>query len=457
MTDDGVTSDTYTPTLESGPTFHVDERVLCTDSRRAAGRSVGTKEPLFEAIIRQSDLKHVDPRSGKISGLQDHHDVNIVQRQWCHLIHWQGWNARWDRWRTEAEVFRDTPENRERVEVRSGKIFRAPSKTKDEDKRRKKKRSKEAKVGDGEDIQLCAGSIYQQNLQLVTNACSLPFTLQTILVDDSERITKKVYPPPSFNDNSTNREGVTMLHTLPGTMNIIDVLRQYVHVKKREDLEEFARAQERQREEDTHQPTELKYMAVDRDANNEGGLKSTASTNEHARKDGAQLSLSSKISRRADLKQKKRKRKRFALSIIALVDISLPLFLLYGEERDQFVKVIKRNAIGSLPTSGDEDVGSECGQEQTTARLRPSELYGAEHLLRLFVKLPHVISHYDPKQNEVPNSAADEEGDETYILASKKKSQEFAEHLKELVVFLQKNLDCFKGKYYAVQYNGMQE
>ena len=76
--EDGVTSD-----AEAGPDFHVDERVLCTDARRA-GAGAGTTTPfLYEAIVRRSDVKYV--RDGMISELRAPRDGDHVKK-WCHLV-----------------------------------------------------------------------------------------------------------------------------------------------------------------------------------------------------------------------------------------------------------------------------------------------------------------------------------------------------------------------------------
>ena len=369
-----------------------------------------------------------------------------------HDLHasWQGWNARYDQWKTETEVFRDTPENRRRVEAPAGKAARDAPKPKEEGRRRKKRRRKERQEGSSEDVPLRAGSPAQQNLQLIAKACALPFTLQTILADDNEMITQKVHPPPSFHDNALDREGVTMLHSLPGKMNIIEVLRKYLGAKKQEEAEEFARTRERRQEESARPPTEPTSMAVDGEADDARGLTPPACANEPASEGRAPPCPFSDTSRKAVLKQNKRRRKRFALSIIALVDVSLPLFLLYREEREQFAALIQEKTVRSAPASSDEKGGNAHGREHAVAHPRPSELYGAEHLLRFFVKLPHVLSHYEPENDAPSTPLVEEAGENAHVLASKSKSQEFAEHLRELLIFLQKNLHLFERQYFAV-------
>lgn len=255
--------------LESGPKFHANERVLCTDSAQignTTAASPGGSElpPLFEAIIRKSGLKYVDVKTNKIlpekkkpRRLARHHDTTMsnessegIVKRWCHLIHFQGWNSRWDIWLTEEDVYSDIPENRTRVGASftggsSTKVARAPSKqskdTNDDNgdtstPKKKKGGKKRGRGGDekGEDGQNNSGDVSEQNnLQRITKACTLPFTLQTKLVDDRDKITKKVYPPPTFTMSSSsdlmldmtpspeNKKGISMLHVLPCQTNII--------------------------------------------------------------------------------------------------------------------------------------------------------------------------------------------------------------------------------------------
>ena len=406
-------------------------------------------------------MKNIDATSGKIlperkkkrgGRSQNQHQPATtidggeggIHQKWCHLIHFQGWNSRHDKWMCETNVFHDTPENRVRVGNSSAnnKVVKtaAPSSSskqpkKTEEKKKKKNskkrgRSKDANDNDNEDEDIDGSMMYQNNLQLIKEACTLPFTLQTKLVDDHDKITKPVYPPPFFNNNNNdkqvlNRRGITMLHEIPSSMNIIDVIKEYMNEKKREDVQEFANEQQQEQQQNDGDDSKKKS------GNNDGKGNQTVSTSDT--KDNIQT-----IATRAELKLRKKKRKRFAGNLVSLVDLSLPIFLLYKEEQEQFATYISDQG-GS---ANNEDVD---GKDQTTDNVdkkRPSAMYGAEHLLRFFIKLPFILSQYD-RRTKAEESA--------YILTSKEESQEFAERISELVIFLQKNLGCFKAKYIAVE------
>ena len=197
-----------------------------------------------------------------------------------------------------------------------------------------------------------------------------------------------------------------MLHQLPSSYNIIQIMKQYINVKKHTDLEEFSKQYDHVKEAD----------------------KEAIATRT-----------------KAELKLRKKKRKKFVTNIVSLFDLSLPLFLLYKEEREQYSSFVSK------------EVGADGNEKEDANMKQPSAIYGAEHLLRFFVKLPLVLSQYDPnnkKKGGAGKVASDDNSTSStddYILMSEEQSQEFAELLSELIVFLQKNLDYFAEKYVAVR------
>ena len=450
---DGGATIARTLPLESGPKFNVNERVLVTDSLRGIA-SEQELPPLYEAVSRKCGLKFVDPTTGRIlmpkrkkngGHVQDSTD-NGGTKRWCHLIHYQGWNSRHDRWMLESEMFHDTPENRMRVEVESGKVVRPPQKQKEgKEKDIKKRGGSEVTKGDVD--------VEKSNLRMIERACVIPFTLQTILVDDMEKITKKVYPPTfahNFDRSEWGNMGITMLHVIPNECNIINVMSEFINDRKRVDAEEFASEQAQQRLKGESSQHTQQEATSDSNANAEVHDKPTDET-----EGGKQSSTSSATSSRTILKLKRKKRKQFAKSIISLFDASLPLLLLYKEEREQYAKIFEEGDDSAQRTRGIDDNNNTdpIHTKFENKRKSPSEAYGAEHLLRFIIKLPFLLSQYDQKMTgSILTSGinADEQPASTYILASENLSKYFANHLTELLVFLQKNLHCFRGKYYAV-------
>lgn len=400
-----------------GPKYYAQQKVLCIDTNSTT--SDDASAPLYEAVIRKSELKYIDPmtkqilpkrRNGRGRGRGgiaaiDESNNNLgsgLSQEWCHHVHFNGWNSRWDRWVTERDIFDDSIENRKRVSENSGKVARSQSKQKENTKKRK--RGATSITDNGAEN---SSSPQHRNLQLITRACELPFTLQTVLCDDRDKIKVKVYPPPIMNSHQRSTEkAIKMLHVIPASTTIVDIMGQYIQTKKQEDLETFANYHRR--------------MQRDFSGNSscsDGGV-------------GEESSMDDILSKE-DLKMNKKKRKEFALSILALVDASLPLFLLYAEEREQFAKVMAQFAK-------EDDKPSDNGQ---TPVRQPSHLYPAEMLLRLFVKIPNILSEFDLKKNNP-----------TSILLSDEKSQDFARFLSELIVFIQKRVDeSFTRKYHAIE------
>ena len=97
--------------------------------------------------------------------------------------------------------------------------------------------------------------------------------------------------------------------------------------------------------------------------------------------------------------------KAFVEGLSMLFEEALPVCLLYHPERAQYIE------IRSNPT---------------TKELRTTEIYGSEHLLRFFVRLPVILEHSsDPVSR-----------------------RETGQHIADLIVLLQRNRStCFKVKY----------
>lgn len=85
-----------------------------------------------------------------------------------------------------------------------------------------------------------------------------------------------------------------------------------------------------------------------------------------------------------------------------------------------------------------------------------SAKYGAVHLLRLFVKLPEILSKYgmpitNIRDGEREGEKNTRQAQDEDILFSRDKSNNFAGFLSELIVYLQQHVDeLFKLNYEAV-------
>ena len=327
----------------------------------------------------------------------------------------------------EPDVFPNTDENRRRLESASGKQVVRPVKV-DAQKDSKKKigRPKKAKAEEVE------SDTVAPDVALLIEACELPFTLQRILVDDRDKITQTVYPPSSIfsprTPEETYKKGITMLHQLPSSMSIQTILARFLDKKKKDDLEEFVRERGAKSDANALDENVQTQQQPNNDADGDGNEKTdadkdTPDPNETVMARDIQTthkSTTHKIMTKDMLKLRKKKRKQFALSILELVDAALPKALLYATEQMQYNKFIS---------------GKGSSNDNSTRLKRPSEIYGGEHMLRLFVKLPDLIAS-------------------TTIPTDSEEIAELAGFLSELIVFLQKNCgQCFKDRYYAV-FNG---
>lgn len=76
-------------------------------------------------------------------------------------------------------------------------------------------------------------------------------------------------------------------------------------------------------------------------------------------------------------------------------DKALPLILLYRHEREQYEAMKAQYTAGAAAGSAGES------KDAGTGVFKPSEVYGAEHLLRLFVRLPHLLAQTAMSAQEV--------------------------------------------------------
>ena len=220
--------------------------------------------------------------------------------------------------------------------------------------------------------------------ELLGAAASLPFTLRTILVNDKEEVTRRGYYVATGYDavgsvpNWTPPRGV---HALPSQVPVAAVLGGFRRERRRE-----ARARARKAAARLGGRGALDEAAV-------GDLR------RRTERDGARWG-------------------EFADGLRDVFDGALGPFLLYREERAQH----------RAATLDSDLLGTEGGK-------LPSEVYGAEFLLRLFVRLPLLL-----ERSPVLESAL--------LRQDRRELIGFAEGIAALIVFLQKNVAaCFRAMY----------
>lgn len=439
---------------ESGPQFNINERVLVLDATRTppqqpSNDKTNQQPPLYEAVIKQSALRNVDPVTKEVlsetkfafakkrgrrhilpapNNAQQLHSLEDLEKEWCYLIHFLGWNSRHDRWMIESNVFPNTELNRKRLESNNtAKVVRA---TKPESAvEKKKKRPGRPKKENNDDTD----NVENPYLAMLIDACILPFTLQRILVDDRDKITQTVYPPALSIHNTRDpvdirKKGITMLHKLPSSLSIQNILAGFIEARKQQDLEEFAKERDKLDtavvvENNTKQQRTTGVEAKDKDE--AMGDKKQAGVDKE--QTSAQTSTSDNIITKDTLKLRKKKRKQIALSILELLDAALAKFLLYSQERCQYEELMSSNSKKDLEISD---------TDQESAK-RPTEIYGGEHILRFFVKLPALLA-----ASTMPVEASEDE-------------LELKSFISEFIVYLQKNrAKCFKERYYGIYTDG---
>jgi mortality factor 4-like protein 1 len=155
------------------PPFQVDEKVYCKDNER-----------YYEAIIRKS-----------------RYDSN---NKWSFLVHYTGWNDRWDRWMEGDCILKDTAENRGIVQNRKEEQENAVA-GEANNNTSGQKRSR----GTSTDAASRSGSSRKRLTTVRNNVaadtcgdvyadyCELPFTLKTVLIDEYERLRRLVHVLPA--------------------------------------------------------------------------------------------------------------------------------------------------------------------------------------------------------------------------------------------------------------------
>lgn len=181
---------------EIPPKYNVDQRVFCQEG-----------EKLYDAVIRKTSFK-----DGK----------------WSYLVHFSGWNTRWDKWVDDSDLQPSTEELRLQAAAAIAEEGKA-KKTKQTDRKRKRKGGD----GDRRTKQSSDGVVHSWD-----EYCELPFTLKTVLIDEKDRIMRVSFNGPKAGVDTDFEPGqwktARDVHILPASVTIKSVLNHYVKMKRKE-------------------------------------------------------------------------------------------------------------------------------------------------------------------------------------------------------------------------------
>lgn len=340
--------------------FHRGDRVYAQDGKR-----------MYAAIVRHASIRQADTAAPTNTN-------NDGKDEWSYRTHFIGWNSKWDRWIPESDLMADTPEARRMAEhLREQEVVAKIQKQEKVKTRKDRAKRKQllaeqlthhirAVMGgqeDKEDQQPLpnhhAESSPLSSLPLVDN---LPFTLKTILLDERDKITKPCFYFTNTNNNITTDQQQQqfwhpgrVLPCLPASVTITSAL-----------LGHFMK----------HQIALLTKSSF--------STATTAATATAA--NAGETALLDDNDNNDEYKKKKLKHviKEWKDTILALIDLfnnALPLLLLYDQERLQYISIQRNSAR------------SNSNKQQQKER-QPCDLYGCEHLLRLFIRFPLLVSHF---------------------------------------------------------------
>lgn len=341
-------------------------------------------------------------------------DASGEERHWEYLVHYLGWSSRWDKWLADPDLLEDTPANRAMAQVDKEKAKKKERERKEKakEKERAKAERKKARKLQEENRKRDADDMedddeYEDAGPTIEDYCALPFTLKTVLVDDRDKIrtaagwADELCPPEDDaawgSDEEEGREGwrpPRLVHSLPAPITIRKVLKGYVKLKKQEAAAEAAKVLDAAEEKDSGE-------------------------------DEGETSAAAKAAASAAVSAAEAEARGFVEGVAALFNDALPVCLLYEEERAQYA-----STMAEARESRDVEANG------TTPPLGAADLYGCEHFLRLFVRLPALFSVMSSRSGGSDRTSAAVE--------------ELGPWVADLIVFLQKNRNaCFKGRYRA--------
>jgi len=371
------------------PPFLPDQKVFTTKlDQRGGGASSAVPEepnssnngkeekpePYFEAVIRQVRHHPNEPPG--------------TDKSWSFLIHFKGWNARYDRWIAASQLVVDTPETRKIFEQQQAEE-QAKLEAQKQEKQRKKEQATAAKEqAKAASTEAANNNENDDNIDNV-DTVDLPFSLKIVMVDEREKVARLGWDDPWGYDESDMQNAAKMIKANQQPRSIIarEPARSVHALPAEVTIRQFLKHFEKNIRKEWKQKQEEKYnkaVASASDAAAEGG------DNKDALGENTQMY-------KAQLKQKfleannqhKDEVRQFRLGIGQLFEAALPKCLLYKQERPQYHYLIQNgNTEQSLDSNSD---GKDNKKESTSTTTSALDVYGCEFLLRLILRLPYLM------------------------------------------------------------------
>lgn len=324
-----------------------------------------------------------------------------------YLVHFMGWNSRYDVWHTEDKLLPDTEETRsaaQQVQLQLKELKdRKKKKNLPPKQSKKNKKIKSEKVNGvihRDSVEQKSPSYHERiskECHTLLDSCKLPVGLQNVLVQEY-----LYFSPLQGRQNNLNMaDSKNRQHELPACIHVQRILHKFAKVSIREKKRVYC-----------------------------------------AKMDSSVV--------KKEISFMKQMYNDFVSDMCLLFDAALPKFFLYNFEREQYHRLLRplENVPDEEPlekeTNHHDDVISGSSTVRENASM--SQVYSGEYLLRMITRLPFILS-------SIKRDAANKEYSSMSILlkwkiAYRSQLNHLAKLISELVRFLDRyKSQMFKGKY----------
>lgn len=377
------------------PKFATGEKVLCYEPDPNKARV------LYESKVLEVDITKDD--KGK--------------RVPEYFIHFNGWNRSWDRWVVEDQVLKDTENNRSlmsrlheqalKTRMKKKRRFLQGSESKDSDDAGKSERKSISEVVENPELPKVEIEIPSQLKLKLEDDCyfikrkkklvKLPRTPNVVQVlQDYFRHYQEFYPGQSSNLVKEAMDGLRIYFdfTLPTLLLYNFEREQYQMVMKFTPHPEETKDRH-QEELNGKTPTDNKY-----------GIVSSSTESSPVKQDFANIVTNQTDTKEGEAKQERLLRRRTPRNSPANVEASQSATVSSTSSSPECnASAPKRKAVeiedcsSQITAATFPSLPIPCSLSVSTHTM-PSQIYGPEHLLRLFVKLPGLLARTDmPEKN----------------------------------------------------------